>query len=80
MWRAINIQLKEVIRDNDDRVYMPVCGASLLTKDWSEIRLYLWRDYDGYVIVEAQRRSGNVVKIEKLRMYQEPPQRCREKI
>ena len=59
---------------------MPVCDASHLTEDWGEIRLYLWRGSDGFVIVEAQRRAGNRVKSEKLRMHQEPPRHCREKI
>ena len=45
---------------------MPVCGASLSTKDWAEIRLYLWRVFDIFAIVEAQQRAGNAVKSEKL--------------
>ena len=59
---------------------MPVCGASLLTEDWAEIQLYLWRSSDRCVIVEAQRRAGNAMKTEKLLMHQEPRQCCREKI
>ena len=45
---------------------MPVCGASLLTEDWAEIWLYLWRGSGECVIVEAQQRAGNAVKSEKL--------------
>ena len=58
---------------------MPVCGAFLLTEDWAEIWLYLWRGSDGCVIMEAHQRAGNAVKYEKLQMHQEPPQRCRAK-
>ena len=58
---------------------MTVCGASILTKDWAEIWLYLWIGSDGCVILESQRRSSNAVKSENLRMHKEPSQRCREK-
>ena len=52
---------------------MPIFVAYLLTDDLEGIQLYLWIGYDVCVIEEAQRRSGNGVKIEKLRMHQEPP-------
>ena len=66
----MNVQLGEVYRDNYDGVYMPVCGASLLTEDWADVRLCLWIVSDGYEIVEAQRRDVNAVKSEKLQMCQ----------
>ena len=59
--RLMNVQLDEVVRDDDDSICAPVCAASLLTEDWAEIRLYLWRGSDGCVIVEAQRRAGDAV-------------------
>ena len=58
---------------------MPVFGAYQLTKDWEDIRLYLWRVSDGCLIVEDQQRASNAVKSEKLQMHQEPPRLFREK-
>ena len=47
----MNVQLDEVVQDDDDGVYTPVCGVSLLTEDWAEIRLYLWKGSDGCIIM-----------------------------
>ena len=62
----MNVQLNEVVQDDNDGVYTPVCGVSLLTEDLAEIRLYLWKGFDRYVIVLAQRRAGHAVKSEKV--------------
>ena len=74
---VMNVQLNEVVWGKYYKFYMPVCGASLLNKGWAEVQLYLWRGSDRCVIVEDQWRDGNTVKSEKLKMHQEPPQRCR---
>ena len=42
---------------------MPIYGASLLTEDLLNIWLYLWRGSDICVIVEAQQRAVNAVKV-----------------
>ena len=52
---------------------MHFCSASLLTEDWAEIRLYIRRGCDGYVILEDKRRDDNAVKSKNLLMHQEPP-------
>ena len=47
----MNVQLDEVVQDGDDGFYTTVCGEFLLTEDWAEIRLYLWKGSDVCVIV-----------------------------
>ena len=76
----MNVQLDEVVQDDDDGVYTPVCGTSMLTEDWAEIQLYIWKGSDVCVIMQAQWRAGNEVKSEKLQMQQEPPRHYRDNI
>ena len=54
MCRVMNVQLDEAVRDNDGVFYVPIFDASFLTRDWKEIRFYIWRGSDRSVIVESQ--------------------------
>ena len=51
---------------------------TMLTEDLLKIWLYLWIGSGICEIVEAQKRAGNAVKSEKLRVHHEPPRHCRK--